>query len=148
MIHEPHPRSRPAVITNFTRGVCLSHFSKSRKTKQISRENSDRYWRDCGSGRGDHLWHQSCVNFFLENCQKCFHTPLLNKLWLNRLTKKSTRQLSSMIHSARPIYSHASSEHWFLLFCFSRIEKWGRTHVRTYRRTDNMCENTSISKDK
>ena len=29
--------------------------------------------------------------------------------------------------------SHASSEHWFLLFCFSRFEKWGRTygqHVR------------------
>ena len=31
-----------------------SHFSKYRKTKQLSSENSDRYWRDCGSGRVDH----------------------------------------------------------------------------------------------
>ena len=35
-----------------------------------------------------------------------------------------TRQVSSMIHSARPI---ASNEHCFLLFCFSRFEKWGWT---------------------
>ena len=27
---------------------------KSRKTKQLSGENSDRYWRECKSGRGDH----------------------------------------------------------------------------------------------
>ena len=30
-------------------------------------------------------------------------------------------------------HSHASREHCFLLFCFSRFEKWGRTdgqHVR------------------
>ena len=33
-------------------------------------------------------------------------------------------------------HSHASSEHCFLLFCFSRFEKW--------RRTDNMCEKTMI----
>ena len=30
-------------------------------------------------------------------------------------------------------HSHASSEYCFLLFCFSRFEKWGRT--------DNICEN-------
>ena len=36
-----------------------------------------------------------------------------------------------MIQSARPI-GHASSEHCFLLFCFSRFEKWGRMYVRTY----------------
>ena len=28
-------------------------------------------------------------------------------------------------------HSHASSEHCFLLFCFSRFEKWGRTYGRT-----------------
>ena len=28
-------------------------------------------------------------------------------------------------------HSHASSEHCFLLFCFSRFEKWGRTDGRT-----------------
>ena len=36
-----------------------------------------------------------------------------------------------MIHSARPIVTPASSEHCFLLFCFSRFEKRGRTYVRT-----------------
>ena len=34
-------------------------------------------------------------------------------------------------------HSHDSSEHYFLLFCLSRLEKWGHT----YGRTDNMCEN-------
>ena len=34
-------------------------------------------------------------------------------------------------------HSHASSEHCFLLFCFSRFEKWGWMDVQTY----NMCEN-------
>ena len=29
------------------------------------------------------------------------------------------------------IHRHASSEHCFLSFCFSRFEKWGRTDVRT-----------------
>ena len=28
-------------------------------------------------------------------------------------------------------HNHASSEHCFLLFCFSRFEKWGRTDGRT-----------------
>ena len=32
-------------------------------------------------------------------------------------------------------HSHASSKQCFLLFCFSRFEKWGRTDVRTYGRT-------------
>ena len=35
------------------------HFSKLCKTNQFSSENSDRYWRDCGSGREDHWWHLS-----------------------------------------------------------------------------------------
>ena len=30
-------------------------------------------------------------------------------------------------------HSLASSEHFYLLFCFAKFEKWGRT--------DNMCEN-------
>ena len=34
-------------------------------------------------------------------------------------------------------HGHASSEHCFLLFCFSGFKKWGPTYVRT----DNMCEN-------
>ena len=38
------------------------HFSKSRHTTQISSKNSDRYLRDCGSGRVDHWWHTSLVD--------------------------------------------------------------------------------------
>ena len=67
LIHSADPQSRPVVITIFARGVCTSvrlsvqpHFSKSSKTKQLSSENSDRYWMDCGCGRGDHWWHLSC----------------------------------------------------------------------------------------
>ena len=30
------------------------HFSKSRKTRPFSSENSDHQWRDCGSGRGEY----------------------------------------------------------------------------------------------
>ena len=58
---------RPVVITIFTHVVHPSvqlHFSKSRNTKQVSSENSARYWRDCESGRGDHWWHMSCFFFF------------------------------------------------------------------------------------
>ena len=36
-------------------------------------------------------------------------------------------------------HSHASSEHCFLLFCFSRFDKWGR-NVRT------TCAKTMIPK--
>ena len=52
------------VITIFTRDVRTSvcpHFSKYRKTNQISSENSDPYWWDCGSGKGGHWWHLSCL---------------------------------------------------------------------------------------
>ena len=38
-------------------------------------------------------------------------------------------------------HSLASSDHYFLLFCFVRFEKWGRTYGRTDRRTDNMYKN-------
>ena len=38
-------------------------------------------------------------------------------------------------------HSHASSEHCFLLFCFSRFEKWGRT----YGQTDNMIVRKQLS---
>ena len=33
------------------------------------------------------------------------------------------------------IHSHPSSEHCFLLFCFSKFEKWGHTYVWTDGRT-------------
>ena len=48
LIHE----SRPVVTTIFTCCVCTSF-----PTFQISSEHSDRYWRNCESGRVDHWWH-------------------------------------------------------------------------------------------
>ena len=74
LIHEADPQSRPVVIYIFVMSVRPSfrpsgrpavppHFSKSRKTKQFSRENNDRYWRNCGFGRVDHRWH-ICLMFF------------------------------------------------------------------------------------
>ena len=55
-IHSADAQSREVVITIFKK-VVRPHFSKSRKTKQYSNENSDR-----GYGRGDHslLVHSNC----------------------------------------------------------------------------------------
>ena len=64
LIHEADLQSQPVVITISARVFCPSVrplFSKSRKIKQHSSENSDRYWRDCGSGRVDHGWHTCLV---------------------------------------------------------------------------------------
>ena len=62
------PQTRPVVIIILAqisvRSSVRPHFSKYRKPKQTSRENNDRYWWDCGSGRGDHWWHMSC-SFFI-----------------------------------------------------------------------------------
>ena len=46
------------------------NFSKSHKTKQLSSEISDRYWRDWGSSRVDHWWHTCLVSiyFMSYNC--------------------------------------------------------------------------------
>ena len=59
---------------------------------------------------------------------------LLQKNW------KGTRQVSSMIHSARPTVSPVANIVfvWYL-FCF---EKWGRTYVRT------ICAKTMITTDR
>ena len=61
----PFWSTRPTrMITIFARVVCPSVLtSKSLKTKQLSRENSDRYWQDCGAGRVDHWW-DTCL-FYL-----------------------------------------------------------------------------------
>ena len=63
------------------------------------------------------------------------------KIYLNEIQiRKNIVQDKCHQWSTRPDpYSHASSEHCFLLFCFSRFEKWGRTYRRTV--TDKMCEN-------
>ena len=59
------PRGRTG-SDHYFRTCCLSvsYFSKYRKTKQLSSENSDRFWRDRGSGRVDHWWHTCLVEDF------------------------------------------------------------------------------------
>ena len=52
-IHEADPQSRPVVITIFTRCVCTVHSSQPFKIS-LKTISSDRYRRDCVSGRGDH----------------------------------------------------------------------------------------------
>ena len=81
LIHEVDPQSRPVVITISARVVCpyvrsCPHFSKSRKTKQLSSDNSGRYWRDCVSGQVDH-WRHTCLVF---GCFK-FHIQQIEIAW-------------------------------------------------------------------
>ena len=63
MIHEADPQSRSIMITIFTyvvavrpsvRAFVRPHVLKSRKTKQLLSDNSNRYCRDCGASRVDH----------------------------------------------------------------------------------------------
>ena len=66
------PRGRPTVTAGsdhcfhtwclYVRPSPLFKMSQN-KTKQISSENSDRYWRDCGSVHVDHWWHTSCHHY-------------------------------------------------------------------------------------
>ena len=63
VIHSTYPQSRPVVIT-FKHVVCPSVLTlKSQEylnVEQISSENSDCYWGNCGSGRGDHFRPHAC----------------------------------------------------------------------------------------
>ena len=56
LIHEADPRSRPVVITFFAGVVRPSVPTIQNLAKRSSSENSDHYWRECGSGRVDHWW--------------------------------------------------------------------------------------------
>ena len=53
------PSVRPSVHTS------VPTFQNLAKTKPSSRLNSDRYWRNWGSGRVDHWWHPCLVYIFL-----------------------------------------------------------------------------------
>ena len=83
-----------------------------------------------------------CLSFS-SHTELSFHSHLSlnnNEKWQNvsaAVTKFAYKQKIT-IHKTGVIndplgqtHSHASSEHCFLLFCFSRFEKWGRTYVRT-----------------
>ena len=77
-------RGRPTVtagvITIFARVVCTSVLPsvplfKFSPNKQLSSENSDRYWRDCGPGRVDHWWKHMF-------CSYCFQVVLYRGVFL------------------------------------------------------------------
>ena len=64
-----------------------------------------------------------------QTCLHPFWLKLLKKLFCKYLQYK-TDVINDPLGQT---HSHASSEHCFLLFCFSRFEKWGRTYGRTTR---------------
>ena len=51
------PRGQPTVCDHVASVRPSSLFNNSQKNNkfQISSMHSDRYWQECGSGRGDHL---------------------------------------------------------------------------------------------
>ena len=59
LIHSANPKSRHVGIIVFTHVVRPFQIKKNKAT-----ENNIRYWRDYGSGRVDHWWHQSCLVYF------------------------------------------------------------------------------------
>ena len=61
VIHETDPQSRPVVITPSLLKILQYKTKFTRKTMKSLSENSDRYWRECRSGRVDHWWHTCLV---------------------------------------------------------------------------------------
>ena len=61
---------------------------------------------------------------------------IFNRKFVNMYN--NTRQVSSMIHSARPMVPPVVN---IVFFSFTRFVKWPRTDGRTDVRTDDMCKN-------
>ena len=81
------------------------------------------------------------VVFFIED-DSGFSNNLISRLYffegndnccIYKISKIKNNKIGVINDPLGQTHSHASREHCFLLFCFSRFEKWGRT--------DNMCEN-------
>ena len=60
---------------------------------------------------------------------KCY--TILQTLYCQLLLQINKYKTGAINDPLGQTHSHASSEHCFLLFCFSRFEKWGRTNGRT-----------------
>ena len=159
------PLGQPKVTTG--RDHCFSHMLsvhpylrtsplfKSRKNKTI--ENNVRYQCDYGSSRVDH-WDDSCLVLFcfqshkleakyrwlatsLRLGEKKYISLLLPGAYTWLQKKLYTRQVSSMIHSARPTVSLVVNIvfDWNLLV-LRYFLKWGRTDGRT-----EICAKTMIT---
>ena len=81
LIIKSNSSTRPTHRHGQYRTCCLyvrAYLLKSHKTKQISSENCDRYWLNCGSFRVDHRWH-TCLVFFNSVWIKwrCYFTQFL-----------------------------------------------------------------------
>ena len=72
LIHTANPQSWSVVINIFACVVCTSVCAFvptfQNIAQQSSSKNSDRYWRECGSGWVDKWWHTYLVYFVLQ-CQ-------------------------------------------------------------------------------
>ena len=115
------------------------------KLKRLCSRNTTQAW-------SVHLWNcKTCDKLLINTCyswntlkrrgKKVF---LLYFATINEtrkcLKQILTRQVSSMIHSARPTVSPVVNVFAWNLFCFA---KWGRTDGRTYERT--TCEKIMIT---
>ena len=89
LIHEADPQSRPPGSDHYFLTCCMyvrPHFSKSLKTKQSSRENSDCYWWVWPSG--SLMTHMSCFFSYFSLPHLCMFTQLFcwTQLFLSALS--------------------------------------------------------------
>ena len=151
--------SQSVVITIFTHIVRLSvpNVQSLFKIKHTSSENNDRYFRECGSNRGDHWWHTSCLTLCLINfyyIDTLFATNLFHmrkmvywNSWVTMGGKVIARQVSSMISTDRPtvtpiaIFVFSWKSLWFAGFW--KVRKDGRNDRHMDERTN--CVKTIIT---
>ena len=74
LIHVADSQSLPVVIIIFAHVSVRPSIRPSVRpvqNKQNLSENSDPYWKDCGSGRVDYWWHASIVFYYFWFLCKC-----------------------------------------------------------------------------
>ena len=114
------PLGRPLVIIIFAqvsvRPSVRPHFSKFGKTKQTAHENNDRYWRDCGSGRGDPWWHMSCSYFFFTAAKKEVEAkglPSTQHSWSNLVAFFEIQERKKALEQSMPIFPFFCPGHFW-----------------------------------
>ena len=95
--------------------VCPSvrpHFSKTRKTSPS--ENSDRYWRDCGSGQVDHWWHAYLFSLFILKKPLFYSSINLKRVSLVIKAPEMSWHLFDIWNQA---YAHAQFQYYISANC-------------------------------
>ena len=71
----------------------------------------------------------------VENFKICPISPFRIQEKENKNWQKRLNNTGAINDPLGQIHSHASSEHYILLFCYSRFEKWGRPYGTTCAKT-------------